>query len=122
MLKITRIFSGNYVADAAKLKALNYIIVRTPKPILTINTANKGFGVIKGRTLKLGASYSFVNVCIFNRNTRTLLSEVMSNSDGSYYIRNIPVGLQCFVVAFDPNQQYNAVIQDNVTTYDGRYK
>ena len=42
------------------------------------------------------------------------LNEITSKADGSYAFRNIAVGLECFVVAFDPNNQYNAVIQDKV--------
>ena len=84
------------------------------RPIITTLNSDQGFGQIKGSTKKLGANYAPVLVCVFKRSNRQLLWETKSKADGSYAFRNIAVGLECFVVAFDPNNQYNAVIQDNV--------
>jgi len=82
--------------------------------IITAINSNQGFGKITGTTKKLGANYSPVPVCLFRRDNRQLLWETTSKADGSYTFRNIAVGLECFVVAFDLNNQYNAVIQDKV--------
>lgn len=89
---------------------------RTKKPLRLIipQTADQGLGQIKGNIRKLGQNYSPVPVCVFKRSNRQLLWETTSKPDGSYAFRNIAVGLECFVVAFDPNNQYNAVIQDKV--------
>ena len=114
MLKIHRVFWGDYIPDYAKLAAMGYKIMRLPKPIMTISSADQGLGQIKGTTKKLGANYAPVPVCVFKRSNRQFLWETTSKADGSYAFRNIAVGLECFVVAFDPNNQYNAVIQDNV--------
>ena len=84
------------------------------RPIITTSNSDQGFGQIKGTTKKVGANYSPVPVCVFKRSNRQLLWETTSKADGSYAFRNIAVGLECFVVAFDPNNKYNAVIQDNV--------
>ena len=84
------------------------------RPIITISNSNQGLGKVDGVTKKLGSNYSPVPVCLFRRDNRQLLWETKSKADGSYAFRNIAVGLECFVVAFDPNNQYNAVIQDNV--------
>ncbi|WP_151800817.1 hypothetical protein, partial [Acinetobacter junii] len=80
----------------------------------------QGFGRINGTTKKLGVNYTPVPVCLFRRDNRQLLWETVSKVDGSYAFRNIALGLECFVVAFDPNNQYNAVIQDKITPFDGR--
>ena len=88
--------------------------------IITAINLNQGFGKITGTTKKLGANYSPVPVCLFRRDNRLLLWETKSKPDGSYSFRNVAVGLECFIVAFDPNNQYNAVIQDKITPYDGR--
>lgn len=93
---------------------MGYIRLRLIKPLIIVRTADQGFGQVKGATKKLGGNYSPVPVCIFKRSNRQLLWETTSKADGSYAFRNIAVGLECFVVAFDPNNQYNAVIQDNV--------
>lgn len=77
-------------------------------------TPDQGLGQIKGAIKKIGVNYSPVPVCCFKRLTRQLLWETTSKSDGSYAFRNIAVGLECFVVAFDPNEEYNAVISDKV--------
>lgn len=93
---------------------MQYRILKLPKPIITMSSADHGFGQIKGTTKKVGANYSPVPVCLFRKDNRQLIWETKSKADGSYAFRNIAVGLECFVVAFDPNNQYNAVIQDNV--------
>lgn len=84
------------------------------KKIITAANSDQGLGQIKGQTQKVGAAYPIVPVCVFKRSTRQLLWETKSKADGTYAIRNIAVGLECFVVAFDPNNQFNAVIQDKV--------
>lgn len=112
--KIFKFFPGHYVANNERLAQLNYIHFNPLKRIMIIGSNNHGFGKIRGTTKKVGANYSPVPVCVFRRDNRQLLWETKSKADGSYAFRNIAVGLECFVVAFDPNNQYNAVIQDKV--------
>lgn len=90
------------------------MVARLQRPIITVLDADQGFGQIKGTTKKIGVNYAPVPVCVFKRSNRQLLWETTSKADGSYAFRNIAAGLECFVVAFDPNNQFNAVIQDNV--------
>lgn len=84
------------------------------KQIITTMNQNQGFGMVKGITKQKGNTYSHVTVCIFRRDNRLLLWETASNEDGSYFFRNLAVGLECFVIAFDPNKHFNALIQDRV--------
>lgn len=114
MLKIPRVFWGGYTPNYTKLTAMGYKVIPLPKLIMTISTPDQGFGQIKGTTKKLGANYTPVPVCVFKRSNRRLLWETKSRPDGSYAFRNIAIGLECFVIAFDQNEQYNAVIQDKV--------
>lgn len=93
---------------------MGYAVVKLPSPYISIINADQGFGQIKGTTKKMGTDYSTVHVCCFKRSNRQLLWETTSKPDGSYAFRNIAKGLECFVVAFDPAGQYNAVIQDKV--------
>ena len=93
---------------------MGYVIVRLPKPIISVLNSDQGLGQIKGSTKKLGNNYSPVPVCVFKRSNRQLIWETKSKPDGTYAFRNIAKGLECFVVAFDPAGQYNAVIQDKV--------
>lgn len=114
MLKIMRAFFGNYTPSTALLLEYNVASLLMPKSIISVTSTDHGFGQIKGTTKKVGANYSPVPVCVFKRSNRQLLWETTSKPDGTYSFRNIAVGLECFVVAFDPNNQYNAVIQDMV--------
>lgn len=93
---------------------MGYATLKLSPPIIAILNDNHGFGQIKGTTKKLGTDYSLVPVCAFRRDNRQLLWETKSNADGSYVFRNIAVGLECFVVAFDPKEEFNAVISDKV--------
>ncbi len=114
MLKVMRVFAGGYTPDYQKLKDRGYSLLRMTNPITTVLNEDQGIGQIKGTTKKVGANYSPVPVCVFRRDNRRLLWETKSKADGSYAFRNIAVGLECFVVAFDPNEEYNAVISDKV--------
>lgn len=114
MLKLFRTFFGGYAPDEAKLQAMCYQKFVLPKPFLTMLNSNQGYGQIKGTTREIGAIYSLVSVCVFRRDNRQLLWETKSKADGSYVVGNIAKGLECFVVAFDPNNQYNAVISDKM--------
>lgn len=113
-LKILRAFFGGYAPDYTKLIQRRYMILRLPRPLITVTNSNQGLGQIKGTTKKIGIIYSPVPVCAFRRDNRQLLWETKSKADGSYAFRNIAVGLECFVVAFDPNEEHNAVISDKV--------
>lgn len=115
MFKLARYFFGGYIANPEKLQAKKAKVIRfNPKKILVVSASWQGYGRIKGTTKKVGVNFSPVPVCVFRRDSRQLLWEVKSKSDGSYEFRNIAKGLECFVVAFDPSNQYNAVIQDKV--------
>ncbi|AVH14361.1 hypothetical protein [Acinetobacter indicus] len=113
-IRILRFFSGGYTPNEDRLVELNYIRHNPLKRIMVISGGDRGLGQIKGSIKKLGLEFPKVNVCVFKRSNRQLLWETTSKADGSYAFRNITVGLECFVVAFDPNNQYNAVIQDKV--------
>ena len=114
MIKIYRVFFGGYEANQVKLKNKGYKVMKMFRPLITIANSNQGFGRIAGTTKKLGQNYSPVPVCCFKRSTRELLWETLSKPDGTYFFRNVALGLECFVVAFDPNGQYNAVISDKL--------
>lgn len=113
-IRILRVFFGGYKPNFEKLKNYGYAVIKEQKPVITVSTPDQGFGQIKGTTKKLGQNYSPVPVCCFKRSTRELLWETLSKPDGTYFFRNIAAGLECFVVAFDPNGQYNAVISDKL--------
>lgn len=114
MLKINRLLFGGYIPDPDKVLRLKYKVVHLPLLIISVFGEDQGFGQIKGTTKKVGENYSPVPVCCFKRSTRQLLWETTSKPDGTYAFRNILKGLECFIVAFDPNEEYNAVISDKV--------
>ncbi|MGB9190328.1 MULTISPECIES: hypothetical protein [unclassified Acinetobacter] len=116
MLKIFRVFYGGYTPNQEKLSAMGYWVLKIPKPIISVLSEDQGLGVIKGTTKKTGNIFSPVPVCCFKRSNRQLLWETTSKPDGSYSFRNIAKGLECFIVAFDPNEEYNAVISDKVVS------
>ena len=117
-LKIIRCFYGSYIADQVKLKQMGFKHIVFPKLLITSINSNQGFGQINGVTTEqdIGSTKLFPNaqICVFKKSTRELLWETKSKASGDYHVRNIAVGLECFVVAFDPNREYNAVIEDAV--------
>lgn len=113
-IKLQRFFAGGYVPNYEKLLERGAAIIRTPKPLIVAVGSNQGFGLIKGTVKKLGNAYFPVQVCCFVRSSRQLLWETTSKPDGSYFFRNVAPGMEFFIVAFDPNNEYNAVISDKV--------
>lgn len=113
-IKVMRRFFGGYQPNPERLQELGYVTALPLRLLSVAVSADQGSGRIRGETKKLGANYSPVPVCVFRRDNRRLLWETKSKADGSYAFRNIAVGLECFVVAFDPNEEYNAVISDKV--------
>ena len=110
---IDRVFYGGYVPDNEKLKLMGF---RKSKflSVMPIFNSKNGFGIVSGAVFKIGNSYPSAPVMLYTRGDRQLLWETKSKADGTYTFRNIAKGLECFVVAFDPSNQYNAVIQDKV--------
>lgn len=90
------------------------------KKIINVSNENHGFGLIHGSVKKLGKEYSPVPVCLFRRDNKQLIWETKTKPNGSYTFKNVALGLECFIVAFDPNNQFNAVIQDKIKPFDGR--
>ena len=113
-IKLMRLFSGGYAPDYSKLQQMGYLAIKAQRPNLTVLNSNQGFGQIKSTIKRVGVNYSPAPVCCFKRSDRQLLMDTKSKPDGTYAFRNIAVGLECFVVAFDPNEEYNAVISDKV--------
>ncbi len=84
--------------------------LRLSPPTLPVH----GFGKIKGLTKKVGNTFPRVQVTAYQRETGNKIWHTHSDKNGQYAIRNLAAGLECFVVALDPENQYNAVIQDKV--------
>ena len=84
--------------------------LRLSPPTLPVH----GFGKIKGSTKKVGNTFPRVQVTAYQRETGNKIWHTHSDKNGQYAIRNLAAGLECFVVALDPDNQYNAVIQDKV--------
>lgn len=114
MIKILKTFFGGYTPNHGKLRELGYLVINMPSPLIIATNQNHGYGEINGSTKKMGEKYTSVPVCVFSRSSRQLIWETQSKPDGTYAFRNVATGLECFVIAFDPNNQYNAVIQDKV--------
>lgn len=79
-----------------------------------------GFGekntvaLIKGLTKKLGEKYQGALVVLYNKANLQPIAVRKPYTDGSYQFLGLNTDLKTFIVAFDENQQFNAVIQDNV--------
>ena len=113
-LKIMRVFFGGYEPNYNKLSEKKYKVLRGFKPLTTSLNSDQGRGRIKGVVKKQGEAFGLTPVFAYKRSNGQLLWRTSSNQDGSYEFRNIATELKCFVVALDPNNQFNAVIQDNV--------
>lgn len=69
---------------------------------------------IKGTTKKLGDRYNGALVTLYSKVNFQPLAFTRSDQNGNYQFLGLNTDLKTFVVAFDPQQEYNAVISDNV--------
>jgi hypothetical protein len=109
-----RLFRGGYTPDANRLLERKYVIAKPVKALITSLNEDQGAGTVEGITQKMGQVCPDVEISIYKRSDKTLLWTTTSDQNGKYKMRNLALGLECFVIAFDPNNQYNAVIQDKV--------
>lgn len=70
-------------------------------------------GVVKGQTKKLGSPYQAL-VRVYEKKTGLLIDQKATDLSGNYFFRGLVIGTPYFLTAFDKNQEFNAVIQDNV--------
>lgn len=69
---------------------------------------------ISGTTKKLGEKYRNATVVLYNKANLQPIAVRKPDINGSYQFLGLNTDLKTFIVAFDKNQQFNAVIQDNV--------
>lgn len=69
---------------------------------------------IKGSTKKMGQQYQEAIIVLYNKANLQPLAVRKADMNGNYQFLGLNTDLKTFVVAFDQNQQFNAVIQDNV--------
>lgn len=69
---------------------------------------------ITGSTKKLGEIYQNATVVLYNKANLQPISVGKPDQNGNYQFLGLNTDLKTFIVAFDQNQQFNAVIQDNV--------
>lgn len=81
---------------------------------------NYGFGKkntianVKGSVKKLGQQYQNAIVVLYNKANLQPIAVRQSDENGGYQFLGLNSDLKTYIVAFDENQQFNAVIQDNV--------
>ena len=69
---------------------------------------------IKGSVKKLGSKYSQASVVLYNKADLLPIAIRKPDQNGNYQFLGLNTDLKTFIVALDQNQQFNAVIQDNV--------
>ncbi|MEQ1419669.1 hypothetical protein [Acinetobacter indicus] len=69
---------------------------------------------IQGSIKKLGQQYQNANVVLYNKANLQPIAVRKPDENGNYKFLGLNTDLKTFVVAFDANKQFNAVIQDNV--------
>lgn len=76
------------------------------------DSINNGDYSIKGQVKELGNNIP-CRVRLFEKNTGRLIADVATDEVGNYEFLNL-MKTRFFIVAHHPENQYNAVIQDNV--------
>jgi len=76
--------------------------------------ANNTVASIQGATRKLGQNYKDTLVVLYNKATFLPVAARKPNENGMYSFFGLNTDLTCFIVGFDNQKKYNAVIQDNV--------
>nr|WP_290445947.1 hypothetical protein [Acinetobacter indicus] len=69
---------------------------------------------ISGSTKKLGNSYDSAILVLYSKTNLKPIALQKPDANGNYQFLGLNTDLKTFIVAFDLNKQFNAVIQDNV--------
>ena len=69
---------------------------------------------VKGSVKKLGQQYKDATLVLYNKVNLQPIAVKKPDENGDYQFLGLNTNLKTFIVALDQNQQYNAVIQDNV--------
>jgi hypothetical protein len=69
---------------------------------------------VKGSVKKIGNQYKDAIVVLYNKANLQPIAVRKPDENGNYKFLGLNTDLKTFIVAFDKNQQFNAVIQDNV--------
>lgn len=69
---------------------------------------------IQGSVKKLGQQYQNASVVLYNKANLLPIAIRRPDQNGNYQFLGLNTDLNTFIVAFDQNQQFNSVIQDNV--------
>lgn len=78
---------------------------------MTSNGNEKPYS-IRGQVLKRGINIP-CRVRLFVKSTGQLFKDIVTDENGYYEFNEIPLN-RYYVVAHDPDGEYNAVIQDNI--------
>lgn len=82
--------------------------------LLQIITTGPVVAKVTGSVKKLGQQYQNATVALYNKANLLPVAIRKPDQNGNYQFLGLNTDLKTFVVAFDKNQQFNAVIQDNV--------
>lgn len=77
-------------------------------------TNQKVIARIKGATRKLGQQYQNSTVALYNKANLQLIAIRKPDQNGNYQFLGLNTDLKTFIVAFDNQKKFNAIIQDNV--------
>lgn len=80
----------------------------------TILTPTSTVGSVKGSVKKLGQNYQNASVVLYNKANLQPIAIRKPKENGDYSFMGLTIDMKTFVVAFDANKKFNAVIQDNV--------
>ena len=69
---------------------------------------------IQGSVKKIGNQYKDASVVLYNKANLQPIAVRKPDENGNYKFLGLNTDLKTFIAAFDQNQQFNAVIQDNV--------
>ncbi len=87
------------------IKVSDYLQTITTGPVIA---------KISGSVKKLGNQYQDATIVLYNKTNLQPIAIKKPDENGNYKFLGLNTDLKTFVVAFDKNRQFNAVIQDNV--------
>lgn len=95
------------------MKPISRRVVQSNNFLQSIN-AGPIIAKIAGSVKKLGVQYQDATVVLYNKGNLLPIAIRKPDANGDYQFLGLNTDLKTFVVAFDKDQQFNAVIQDNV--------
>lgn len=105
----------SFSANSTSNTTTTYFIHNDMKLWNEFKGVGKIYGTLKERIINVDYPVSNTNIFLYSKETKQCIAQTTSNISGYYIFNELNFNKKYYVISFEPNQNTNAVIADNIT-------